>query len=124
MSGRPPGRLHSEVDMAHFAEIDGNNIVQRVLVVPNDQEHRGAEFLANDLGLGGTWIQCSYNGNIRKQYPGCGYSYDPAADVFIAPQPFPSWSLDLNHDWQSQTPMPLDGMQYRWDEPSLSWVVV
>lgn len=86
--------------MAHFAEIDENNIVKQVLVVPDEQEHRGQEFLANDLQLGGTWIQCSYNNRIRKQYPSPNYSYDPIADVFIKPQPDPSWSLDENYDWQ------------------------
>ena len=73
--------------MAHFAEIDESNIVTRVLVVHNDDEHRGADFLANDLGLGGTWIQTSYNGNIRKNYAGVGYSYDATRDAFIAPEP-------------------------------------
>jgi hypothetical protein len=95
--------------MAHFAEIDSNNIVQRVLVVANDQEHRGADFLANDLGLGGTWIQCSF-------------TYDPTADVFIAPQPWPSWALDANHDWQAPVPMPLDGKVYQWVESTLAWM--
>jgi len=73
--------------MAHFAEIDENNIVTRVLVVHNDDEHRGADFLANDLGLGGTWIQTSYNGNMRKNYAGVGYLYDATRDAFIAPEP-------------------------------------
>lgn len=71
--------------MAHFAEIDENNIVLRVLVVANDQEHRGQEFLADDLGLGGTWIQTSYNANIRSKFAGIGDIYDPIADVFISP---------------------------------------
>lgn len=108
--------------MAHFAEIDSSNIVRRVLVVGDDQEHRGAEFLAVDLGLGGTWVQCSYNGNIRKQYPGIGYRYDDSADVFVAPQPYPSWALDANHDWQPPTPKP-EG-EYWWDETALSWIGV
>ena len=69
--------------MAHFAEIDENNIVTRVLVVANEQEHRGQEFLANDLGLGGFWIQTSYNNNIRKNYAGIGYTFDPVRDAFI-----------------------------------------
>lgn len=71
--------------MAHFAEIDSNNLVVRVLVVPNDQEHRGQEFLADDLGLGGTWIQTSYNAKIRGKFAGIGDTYDPIADVFISP---------------------------------------
>lgn len=109
--------------MAHFAEIDGTNTVTRVLVVPDDQEHRGQEFLADDLGLGGTWIQTSYNHNIRKRFAGIGYTYNPTADVFIAPQPYPSWTLDDAHDWQPPTPRPETGSWY-WDEPSLSWIEV
>jgi len=109
--------------MAHFAEIDNENKVLRVLVVSNDLEHRGADFLANDLELGGNWIQTSYNNNIRKQYAGIGYSYDPVADVFIAPQPFPSWFLDENFDWQPPTPRPQEGL-WNWDEATLSWVEV
>jgi hypothetical protein len=73
--------------MAHFAEIDENNIVKRVLVVDNSLEHRGADFLANDLGFVGTWIQTSYNGNIRKNFAGIGYFYDDVRDAFIAPEP-------------------------------------
>jgi hypothetical protein len=69
--------------MAHFAQIE-NNIVTQVLVVDNAQEHRGQEFLANDLGLGGTWVQTSYNGNIRGKYAGIGDIYDPIDDVFRA----------------------------------------
>jgi len=72
--------------MAHFAEIE-NNIVTRVLVVPDEQEHRGQDFLANELGLGGTWVQTSYNARIRKNYAGIGYTYDEARDAFIAPKP-------------------------------------
>lgn len=72
--------------MAHFAEIDNNNIVLRVLVVDNSLEDRGADFLANDLGLGGTWIQTSYNNNIRKNYAGIGYTYDTIRDAFISPK--------------------------------------
>ena len=107
--------------MAHFAEISESNTVIRVLVVPDQQEYRGQDFLASDLGLGGNWIRCSYNDNIRKQYPGAGFTYDPVADVFIKPQPYLSWTLDANHDWQPPTPIPDDGKFYQWDEASLSW---
>lgn len=69
--------------MAHFAEINGENVVVRVLVVPDTQEHRGQEFLADDLGLGGTWVQTSYNATIRKNYAGIGMTYDSARDAFI-----------------------------------------
>ena len=71
--------------MAHFAEVDSDNIVLRVLVVPDEQEQRGQDFLANDLGLSGTWLQCSYNGTIRDRFPGIGYIYDPEIDSFLAP---------------------------------------
>ena len=106
--------------MAHFAEIDSNNIVIRVLVVPDEREHDGQQYLADEMALGGRWIRTSYNNRIRKQYAGIGYFYDEEADVFIAPQPFPSWSLDENNDWQPPVPMPEDGIYY-WDEESLSW---
>jgi len=72
--------------MANFAEINSNNIVIRVLAVDDSLEDRGAEFLANDLGLGGTWIQTSYNNNIRYNYAGIGYTYDSERDAFIPPK--------------------------------------
>lgn len=71
--------------MAHFAEV-ADGIVVQVLVVPDSQEQRGQDFLANDLGLGGTWVQTSYNANIRKNYAGIGMSFDAERDAFIAPQ--------------------------------------
>lgn len=80
--------------MAHFAEVDNNNIVLRVLVVDNSLEHRGANFLSNDLGLGGTWIQTSYNGNFRKNFAGIGYTYDLVRDAFIAPKPDTATGFD------------------------------
>jgi hypothetical protein len=72
--------------MAHFAEIDKDGIVLRVLVVDDTQENRGQEFLAEDLGLGGTWIQTSYNGKIRGQFAGIGDFYDKKKDVFLTPK--------------------------------------
>ena len=105
--------------MSHFAEIS-DNIVQRVIVVHDNEEANGAQF-CHDL-LGGTWIQCSYNNRIRKQFPGQGYTYNSTADVFIAPQPYPSWTLDSNHDWQPPTPKP-DGDFY-WSEEELAWVAI
>ena len=72
--------------MAHFAQIDNNNIVTQVLVVPDEQEHRGQDFLANELGLGGTWVQTSYNARIRKNYASIGFTYDLERDAFIAPK--------------------------------------
>jgi hypothetical protein len=90
--------------MAHFAKINADNIVVDVLVVPDDQEHRGGEFLANDIGLGETWIKTSYNTRagkhvnggqpFRKNYAGIGYTYDVGRDAFIPPQPDLTWTLN------------------------------
>jgi len=106
--------------MAHFAEINENNIVTRVLVVDNSQEHRGQEFLAEELGLGGRWIQTSYNHNFRKQYAGVGYSYDEVKDEFVMPQPYTSWQLDENNDWQPPAPRPNETAE--WDEEFEIWI--
>lgn len=108
--------------MAYFAEINKNYVVIRVLSVPDEQEHRGQDFLANDLGLGGQWIQTSYNNRIRKQYASVNYTYDPIADVFVKPCPYPSWKLDENHDWQPPTQAPTNSGEYLWDETLQEWV--
>jgi hypothetical protein len=120
--------------MSHFAEVDESNIVLRVLVVPDEQEHRGQEFMADDLGLGGTWKQTSYNtrGGVHKlggtpfryNFAGAGSTWDEANGAFYSPQPYPSWSLDENYLWQPPTPMPDDGNAYYWDEDTTSWVEV
>ena len=113
--------------MAHFAKIN-NGTVEQVIVVHNNEllvkgvetESKGAQF-CHDL-LCGEWVQTSYNGNMRKQYAGIGYTYDDDADVFIAPQPFASWSLDDDYDWQPPTPMPsVKGKRYVWDEAEQEW---
>jgi len=124
--------------MAHFAELDASNTVTRVLVVPDDEEHRGQEFMADDLGLGGTWIQTSYNTHanvhygedgepdggtpLHMNYAGIGYTWDGTG--FASPQPYPSWSLDENYVWRPPTPMPDDGNLYEWDEDTTSWVEI
>jgi hypothetical protein len=107
--------------MAHWAELDENNVVLRVTVGSNDEPDEGYGWLIENLG--GRWVQTSYNNNFRKQYAGIGYTYDEVADVFVAPQPYPSWVLDENHDWQAPVPMPSDGDWY-WDEDSLAWIEV
>jgi hypothetical protein len=114
--------------MAHFAQIDTNNIVTTVIKV-NDNEILVDEIEVEQKGIdfchslfGGVWVQTSYNGNIRKQYAGIGYTYDADADEFVAPQPFPSWTLDSNNDWQAPTPKP-EG-SFTWDEETLAWVEV
>lgn len=73
--------------MSYFAEIDTNNIVLRVLAVPDEHEHRGEEYLAQDVGLGGRWIQTSFNARIRRRFAGVGYVYDPVRDAFVPPRP-------------------------------------
>ena len=98
--------------MAHFAELDDNNVVKRVIVVGNDVTTAAGPLGENDMHVdgetwcvnffkSGTWKQTSYNNNFRKQYCGKGYTYDSAKDKFICPQPFASWSLDGNDDWQA-----------------------
>ena len=118
--------------MAHFAELDENNIVTRVIVVHNNElldtsgnesEAKGVEFCSTLFGHT-NWVQTSYNSNIRKQFAGTGYTYDSDSDVFVAPQPYPSWSLDDNSDWQAPTPMPEDDNMYSWNEETQSWDLV
>ena len=117
--------------MAHFAEIDdSSNVVLRVVVVDNkdtadangvEKEHIGAAYL--ERLLGGTWMQTSYNGSIRKNYAGIGYTYDTALDAFVPPQPYPSWILNPNTaQWEPPVPMPTDGKRYKWDEATQSWI--
>jgi hypothetical protein len=111
--------------MAHFAELDADNIVVRVLVVPNEQENRGHDYLATDLGLGGTWVQTSYNATIRKNYAGIGYTFDSGRDAFIPPKPFASWTLNEETcNWDAPTPYPTDDKMYSWDEATTSWVEI
>ena len=118
--------------MAHFAELDENNIVTKVIVVHNNEllddegqenEAKGVEF-CNSLFGHTNWVQTSYNNNMRKQFAGVGYTYDSDKDVFVAPQPFPSWSLDDNSDWQPPTPMPEDDNLYSWNEETQNWDLV
>ena len=80
--------------MAYFAEVNDRNEVVQVLSVPDAQEHRGQEFLADDLGLGGRWVHTSYNGTIRKNFAGVGMYYDENRDAFIAPRPTPEHEFD------------------------------
>ena len=115
--------------MAHFAELDDNNIVKRVIVVATKDNSDANGVEKESIGrafcerlFGGNWVQTSYNGNMRKRYAGIGYSYGPSLDAFIAPKPFPSWTLDDNADWQAPVPIPSDGKMYAWDEDAQAWV--
>jgi hypothetical protein len=108
--------------MSHWAEIDENNIVLRVLVGNNSEPDEGEAFMNS---LGGTWVKTSYNGNIRKNYAGQGMSYDAERDAFIAPQPFPSWILDEETcRWEAPVAYPTDGVMYQWNEELADWQAV
>jgi hypothetical protein len=110
--------------MAHYAFLDENNIVVEVITGKDETELIDGltpeQWYENYRGQ--RCVRTSYNHNIRKQYAGIGYSYDADTDVFVAPQPFPSWTLDSNHDWQAPTPKP-EG-NWLWDESELAWVEV
>ena len=108
--------------MSHWAELDDNNKVLRVLVGDNNDPagDEGYSWLIENLG--GTWIKTSYNGNIRYNYAGIGFTYDPVDDAFIAPQPYPSWTLDDNKRWQSPVAHPNNGKLYTWDEEAGAWI--
>jgi hypothetical protein len=117
--------------MAHYAQIDDNNIVTQVIVIDNkdtadangvEKEYIGAAFC--ERLFGGTWKQTSYNGNIRKNYAGIGYSYQADIDAFVPPQPYASWTLDANAQWQAPVAMPTDGAMYSWDEATTSWIKI
>jgi len=124
--------------MAHFAQLDENNVVTQVIVVGNkdtsdasgvEKEHIGAAFC--ERLFGGTWKQTSYNGNIRKNYAGIGYTYNADLDAFVPPKPFNSWILNTDlAQWEAPVAMPEDAgtgeppKMYSWDEATTSWVAV
>lgn len=115
--------------MAHFAQIDDNNIVVQVIVAELDFIQSGA------VGDSNRWIQTSYNTfagqhrlggtPLRKNYAGVGYTYDPSRDSFIPPKPYPSWQLDEDTaQWQAPVAMPADGQLYNWNENDQTWEVI
>lgn len=140
--------------MAHFAKLDSNNIVEQVVVVNNnvlldydqietitndngqeiqiaratEKEILGINFCKNLYGEDTTWVQTSYNGNFRANYAGVGFTYDSTNDVFYAPQPYSSWSLDENYTWQPPVPYPTieEGSTdaYSWNEDTQSWDLI
>jgi hypothetical protein len=121
--------------MAHFAQIDENNIVVQVIVINNEilldtdnneSEVKGIDFCESLYGHR-NWLQTSYNGNMRYNYAGIGYTFDEDNDAFYAPQPFASWLLDENFIWQAPVPYPEDASEdkvYEWDEDNLTWKVI
>ena len=118
--------------MAHYAEIDQNNVVLRVIVVDNKDESTPDGTVVESIGIafcqrlfGGNWVKTSYNNNIRKRYAGIGYTYSTELDAFIPPKPYPSWVLSpATVDWEAPVAMPTDGKVYFWDEGTLSWQLV
>lgn len=116
--------------MAHFAQIDENNTVLRVIVINNselldgngvEQETIGKDFCQTLFN--GTWVQTSFNGNMRKNFAGGGYTYDSVRDAFIPPQPYASWGLDTTTClWEAPIEYPRDGLVYTWSEDTTSWV--
>jgi len=115
--------------MAHFAELNSANIVLRVCVVNNkdtadangvEKEYIGQAFMESLLG--GTWKQTSYNGNMRGNYAGAGFTYFIDQDLFMPPKPYNSWSMNTaDATWQAPSPMPTDGGIYEWDEDNQTW---
>ena len=119
--------------MASFAKIGLSNKVIEILSVHNnelkdsngvEQEVNGINFLTNLTGWA-IWKQTSYNGNIRKNFAGIGYTYDEDRDAFIPPKPYNSWVLNETiWDWEAPTACPDDGKRYEWDEDTTAWVEV
>ena len=119
--------------MAHFAELNDQGVVLRVIVVNNsdiidangvESEAIGIEFCKSLFGTETTWIQTSYNSTFRKHYAAAGFTYDKDLDAFIPEKPFNSWVLNLEtFDWDSPVPKPDDGKLYYWNEDILSWVL-
>ena len=111
--------------MAHFAKLGVGNIILTVEVVSNDiatTEQEGVDFLNNLYNTRDVWKQTSYNGNIRKNFAGIGYTYNQTRDAFIAPKPYASWIL--NGDtclWEAPVAYPDDGERYTWNETNKNW---
>ena len=104
--------------MSHFAKLNSDNIVTNVIVAEQDFINSG---IVGDAFL---WVQTSYNGNFRGKYASIGDTWDKVNEVFISPQPFPSWTLDTDFVWNAPTPYPTDGKMYTWDEETLAWIEI
>ena len=120
--------------MAHFAQLDDDNVVLQVIVVNNsdcldengiESEAVGVAFCKSILGEATRWRQTSYNGSMRFNYAGIGYQYDPIRNAFIPPKPFASWLLNESTcRWEAPVAQPQDDKMYQWDEATLSWVEI
>ena len=109
--------------MAHYAQVNSDNIVVQVLVMNNDWDHDNCiTWLEANVSSDDDWIQTSYNNNIRKQFAGIGYTYDSTKDIFIEPKPFGGWVIDESTwKWKAPVEMPDDGNDYIWNEDTTSW---
>lgn len=131
--------------MAHFAELDQDSKVLRIIVIANsvllvdniENEEKGILFCKSLFGENTKWVQTSYNNSFRKEFASVGFTYDVIKDKFLRPQPYPSWSLDKNDDWQAPIPCPETytlGLKnendepikdpYYWNESTLSWILL
>lgn len=109
--------------MSHFAQIDENNVVVRVLVGDNNDPNGDEGLKWFEDNLGGRWIQTSFNSNFRGVFAAIGYTYNEDEDIFVAPQPYPSW-IRNGSKWIAPKPYPQDGNDYRWNEEEGDWLVV
>ena len=117
--------------MAHFAELDENNVVLSVIVVATKDNSTADGVEKESIGqafcerlFGGNWVQTSYNNNMRVRYAGIGYTYDKDLDAFIAPKPYPSWLLGPDTNWYAPVLMPTDNKPYVWNESTQAWDLV
>ena len=114
--------------MAHFAKLGVGNIVEKVEVVSNDittDEQTGVDFLNNLYGTRDVWKQTSYNGNIRKNFAGIGFTYDQTRDAFIPPKPYNSWVLnETTCLWEAPVVYPDDAQVYKWNEINQQWEAI
>lgn len=117
--------------MAHFAELNSDGIVVRVIAVHDSElmidgaesEQRGIDFCRSVYGKDTVWVQTSYSGKIRKNYAGVGYKYDADRDAYIPPKMFESWGLnEATARWEAATPHPQDGKSYDWNEEKKAWI--
>jgi hypothetical protein len=111
--------------MSHWAEIDENNVVIRVIVCDNNDPNGDEGYQWIMQNLGGNWVQTSYNSNFRKHFASIGFTYNEELDVFIPPKPFESWIFNETIvGWTSPVEMPNDDNNYYWDEDTLSWILI
>ena len=120
--------------MAHFAQLDNNNIVTTIIVVHNNElldqdgneiEQKGIDFCKSLFGQDTQWVQTSYNGNFRKNYACGGGTYNKELDAFIAQKPYPSWILnESTWLWKAPVDYPTEEGRFTWNETTTSWIEI